>query len=93
MLLISFEELCQSAHIKQEFIVEIVDYGIAKPVSGEKTNEWVFDTGSVKWLKKAINLHLELEMDWFAVAMIIELLKQKEALKTENQYLRQRLER
>ncbi|MBT1450068.1 chaperone modulatory protein CbpM [Glaciecola sp. XM2] len=93
MLIISFDELCESHHIQQEFIIEIVDYGIAKPISGDSADQWQFETASVPWLKKAIDLYTMLEMDWFAVAMIIELLKQKEALAKENTQLKRRLER
>jgi len=93
MLIISVQELCQSQHIQQDFIIEIVEYGIAEPIKGNSAQEWVFDTTSVPWLKKAIDLHRELEIDWFAVAIIIELLKQKEALASENMRLQRRLGR
>jgi chaperone modulatory protein CbpM len=93
MLIISFDELCQSEQFNQELIIEIVDYGIAKPISGKSAHEWQFDTDSVRWLKTAIRLYNQLEIDWIAVAMIVELLKQKEALAVENEYLQRRLER
>jgi chaperone modulatory protein CbpM len=47
----------------------------------------------VHWLKKFIRLNRELEIDWVAVSMVIELLKQKEQLKQENQNLQRQLER
>lgn len=93
LLVISFEELCQSEQINQELVIEVVDYGIAEPVAGNSTEEWIFDTSSVRWLKKAIRLYNELEIDWVAVAMIVELLKQKEALAAENETLHRRLAR
>jgi chaperone modulatory protein CbpM len=93
LVIISFAELCQSEQINQELIVEVIDYGIANPISGTSSHDWVFDTGSVHWLKKAIRLYHELEIDWVAVAMIIDLLKQKEVLQAENEYLQRRLDR
>ena len=80
LLVISFEELCQVERLNQELIVEVIDYGIAEPVSGDDKNDWMFDTSSVRWVKKAITLYSQLELDWVAVAMIVELLKQKEML-------------
>jgi len=93
MLIISIEELCEAQHVTQDFIIEIVDYGIAEPISGERTEEWLFDTASARWLDKAIQLHQDLEIDWFAVAIIVELLKQKEALLSDNDLLQSRLQR
>lgn len=93
LLSISFEELCLIERLNQEMIVEVIDYGIAEPISGEGTNNWLFDTSSVRWVKKAIRLYDQLELDWIAVAMIIELLKQKEKLTAENEYLQRRLQR
>lgn len=93
LLVISFDELCEVEQINQELIIEVVDYGIAEPVAGNTTKEWIFDTSSVRWLKKAIGLYNELEIDWIAVAMIVELLKQKEALAAENETLQRKLAR
>ena len=93
LLRISFEELCQSERINQELIIEVVEYGISKPVEGNNQEDWLFDNNGVHWLKKAIGLYNELEIDWVAVAMIIELLKQKEQLTIENDQLHRRLKR
>lgn len=93
ILKISMSELCQSQRISRELVVEVVDYGIATPVEGSQQDEWVFDNNAVHWLKKAIRLNRELEIDWVAVAMVIELLKQKESLERENQQLLQQLKR
>lgn len=90
---ISFNELCQSAHIDEELVIEVVEYGIAEPVAGQSSQDWLFDSTNVHWLKKAIRLSRDMEIDWVAVAMVIELLKQKEALERENQQLQQQLSR
>ncbi|MBQ4831304.1 chaperone modulator CbpM [Alteromonas sp. CI.11.F.A3] len=93
LLIISFEELCHVERLDQEMIIEVIDYGIAEPISGDGTSNWIFDTNSVRWVKKAINLYSQLELDWVAVAMIVELLKQKEKLVVENENLQRRLTR
>lgn len=92
-LKITMTELCQSQSITQELVVEIVEYGIAEPIEGNQQKEWVFDSSSVHWLKKAIRLNRELEIDWVAVAMVIDLLRQKEALQRENKNLHLLLDR
>jgi len=93
ILRISVSELCQSQQISEQVIFEVVEYGIATPVAGDTSKEWVFDSNSVHWVKKAIGLNQQLEIDWVAVAMLIELLKQKEQLQRENQSLQHQLAR
>jgi chaperone modulatory protein CbpM len=93
ILRITSEELCQSKHITHELVVEVVDYGIVEPILGSGQDDWIFDPASAHWLKKAIRLYHELEIDWVAVAMVIELLKQKESLEAQNELLQRRLQR
>jgi chaperone modulatory protein CbpM len=86
-------ELCQLEQIEPDIIIEIVEYGIASPVKGESTSDWIFDTSSVHWIKKALRLQQDLELDWIAVALIIDLMQQKELLLRENECFQQQLER
>lgn len=85
---ISFFELCQLEGMESQLVIEIVEYGIIIPLnkSVEKadTNQWLFDTDSIHWLRKALRLHQDLEIDWVAVALVIDLMRQKEALQKEN---------
>ena len=94
---ISFNELCQFEGIESQLIIEIVEYGIVIPLNRnrDKTNyeQWLFDTGGLYWMKKALRLHLDLEIDWIAVAMVVELMRQKEALQKENELYQRQLRR
>jgi chaperone modulatory protein CbpM len=92
-LYMPLEELCLSADISQEAIIEVVEYGIVTPVEGETLSEWVFDLESAHWIKKAIKLSQQLQIDWVATAMVIELLKSKQQLEKENSQLKSRLSR
>jgi len=93
VLRISLRELCQCNEFTEQLIVEVVDHGIAQPVSGREVVDWEFDTSSVRWLRKAVRLHADLEIDWIAVATIIDLLQQNEALQKHNQAMAQQLKR
>tara|TARA_R110002072_G_scaffold172728_3_gene327022 strand:+ start:47848 stop:48183 length:336 start_codon:yes stop_codon:yes gene_type:complete len=94
---ISFDELCQLEGIEGHLIIEVVEYGIVVPLNKakEKSNEkqWLFDTGNLHWIKKALRLHHDLEIDWVAIAMVIDLMQQKEALQKENETYQRQLER
>lgn len=92
-LKITVSELCEAESIDETLLVQVVEYGIAQPVAGQNSQDWIFDTSSVHWLKKAVRLYQEMEIDWVAVAMVIELLKQKESLLKENQHLQEQLQR
>lgn len=93
VLSISLHELCQYEGLNEQLIVEVVEHGIARPVAGDDVVDWVFDTTSVHWLKKAVRLHYDLEIDWIAVAMVIELLQKNETLSRQNQCFEQQLRR
>lgn len=91
VLSITVHELCEYQGLTEQIIVEVVDHGIAQPVAGNQVVDWVFDTRSVRWLHKAVRLHHDLEIDWVAVAMVIDLLQQNEALQKQNQCIEQKL--
>jgi chaperone modulatory protein CbpM len=89
----ALDELCLSMGINQEVIIEVVEYGIAKPLEGDTLSEWVFDLESAHWIKKAIKLNQQLQIDWLATAMVIELMRKKQQLEKENTQLKARLSR
>ncbi|MEZ5570860.1 MAG: chaperone modulator CbpM [Halioglobus sp.] len=93
VLSISVQELCQCQGFTQQLIVEVVDHGIAQPMRGRNVVDWEFDTTSVHWLRKAVRLHDDLEIDWIAVAMVIDLLRRNEALQQQNERFEQQLRR
>jgi chaperone modulatory protein CbpM len=90
---IHLDEICLSADISQEAVVEVVEYGIVTPIDGDNLAEWVFDLESAHWIKKAIKLSQQLQIDWVATAMVIDLMKTKQQLENENTQLKSRLSR
>ncbi|MCP5162227.1 MAG: chaperone modulator CbpM [Hahellaceae bacterium] len=93
VLSISLRELCQFEGVESEIVIEMVEYGIVQPISGAAVHDWEFDSSSVYWLKKAFRLYQDLEIDWIAVAVVIDLMKQNEALRKENLSYEQQLRR
>lgn len=90
---LSLLELCQMEDLEESIIVEVVEHGIAEPVEGKEARAWVFDSTTVFWMQKAVRLHQDLEMDWIAVAMVIDLLQEKEQLEREIERYQQQLQR
>jgi chaperone modulatory protein CbpM len=93
LLKVTVHELCQYDSLSESLILEIVEHGIAQPIAGSGIADWVFDTANAHWLQKAARLHHDLEVDWIAVAMVIDLLQQKEALERKNLYFEKQLQR
>lgn len=90
---ISWQDLCLSAGLEHSILLEVIEHGIASPVSGNDAETWLFDAGIVNVVKKAGRLRDDLEIEWQAIALILELLQQRDQLQAENAQLRQRLSR
>ncbi len=94
---ISFDELCQIEGIESHLIIEIVEYGIVIPANKEDDRicyeRWLFDTDDIYWIKKALRLYQDLEIDWIATAMVIELMQQRDVLRKENETYQRQLKR
>ncbi len=56
-------------------------------------SDWEFETASVYWIKKAVRLHQDLEIDWLAVALLIDLIQQRDSLQREKEFFQQQLKR
>jgi len=93
LTVISLNELCQLEKIESHHIIEIVENGIVKPIANANSKEWEFETSSVHWIKKAVRLHQDLEIDWLAVALLIDLIQQRDALQREKDFFQQQLRR
>ena len=89
---LSLDELCEAVELPEKTFVELVEHGIISP-SGDSPSEWSFDLTMVSIAKRASRLHRDLELDWAAIAVIVELLDERDSLKSENSALKQRLQR
>ena len=90
---ITVSQLCECEGLSRSLLLDLVEYEIARPVAGSTIEDWIFDATSAQWMQRAIRLQRDLDIDWVAVAMLIDLLREREQLSYENRILRQRLER
>lgn len=93
MMRITVAEICEHEGISEQQVVTIVEYGIAEPLRGGSTADWEFDTATTAWVRRALRLRRDLELDWVATAALIDLLRQREHLRRENRALRRQLQR
>ena len=94
ILQLNADELCQSAELPVEYLLEIVEYGILQP-SGQPPAEWLFDAGALVVVKRALRLRrdLDLDLEWAGIALALELMAELEQLRHESSQLKQRLSR
>lgn len=90
---ITVSELCEREELSRPALVQLVQHDIAQPLAGSSIEDWIFDITSAHWMKRAIRLRRDLDIDWIAVSMLIDLLRERERLSQENRCLRQRLGR
>lgn len=90
---VSVAELCEREGVTATLVVELVELEIARPVAGDRAENWVFDATGARWLEKALRLHRELELDWVAIGVLVDLMRQRDQLLRENAGLRRRLAR
>ena len=90
---ISFYELCECMPLPQETVKDVIEHGIVEPVAGSDTQTWQFESHITTRLQKAIRLQRDLDINWQGIAMVLELLEERDRLIQENALLQQRLSR
>ncbi len=85
-------DMCLAIDLPEQAFIELVEHNIITP-QGISPEEWSFDLQMISVARRASRLHRDLDLEWSAVAMLLDLLEQRDRLLTENQDLRQRLER
>jgi chaperone modulatory protein CbpM len=83
-------ELTQSVRLSAETVITIVECGIVEP-RGEQPQQWLFEPQMVRMVQRACRLQRDLELDWPAVALALELIEDLQQLREENHRLRQQL--
>ena len=88
----TLQEVCQLGAFDEYFVIQCVEHGIAT-VSGQQRVEWLFPAHSVLRIRKAWRLHRDLDVHLGSLALLLELLEERDRLHQEVIELRQRLRR
>lgn len=92
MASLTLVDACHAIGLESQYVSEIVEYGIITP-DGESPDDWRFDLHMISTAKRALRLQRDLHLEWSAVALVLELLDEREQLRAENAMLLRRLER
>lgn len=91
-LTLRFDEACSALGIESRQVVKIVELGIIAP-GGASPEDWRFDPDMISTARRALRLRRDLHIDWSAVALVLDLLEERDRLQQENAALAQRLGR
>jgi len=76
---LSLRELCRFCHADEAWVVQLVEYGVLDPV-GTTVESWHFRGSSIVRAKKAHRLHQDLGVNAAGVAMLLDLLEERDAM-------------
>jgi chaperone modulatory protein CbpM len=87
---LTLTEVSQCVQLSVETVITIVDHGIVEP-RGAQPQEWLFAQDMLDTLRRAARLQQDLELDWEAIALALNLIEEVRTLRRENQRLRRQL--
>ncbi|MGI2108856.1 chaperone modulator CbpM [Shewanella frigidimarina] len=80
---LSSDELCECSDISSALLLELVEHSIAMPLEGEVIEQWRFSVENLHQVKKATRIQRDLALDWSGIALILQLLDERETLEHE----------
>ena len=70
---LSLHQLCHSATVEPEFILQLVEYEVLEP-QGEREVNWRFKAGDLARLRQAQRLMQDFELNLSGLALVMQLL-------------------
>jgi chaperone modulatory protein CbpM len=89
-MLFSMHEVCETTRLSPEQVIDLIEHGALAPI-GSRPEDWRFSATETNLIRRAERLHRELDVAWENIALVLQLLEQRDALRTEIVRLRQRL--
>ena len=83
---LTLSELCRFCHADDAWIVELVQHGVLEP-HGKGIEEWTFHAVHIARAKKAQRLNRDLGVNAAGVAVILDLLDERDALRRKLAWL------
>ncbi len=77
---LSLEDLCRFCHADEAWVIELVEYGVLEP-KGARVDSWQFRGPNIVRAKKARRLNRDLGINAAGVAMVIELLEERDQMR------------
>lgn len=75
---LTLPDLCRFCQVEQTWVIELVEHGVLTP-RGSETENWRFQGASIARAKKASRLRRDLGINVAGVALVLELLEERDA--------------
>jgi len=89
---LTLTEICEQLRLSESICVEMIDHGIVRP-AGRAPTDWSFDFEMIRLMQRALRLHSDLGLEWADVAVVNELIEERDRLLSENLLLKRQLSR
>lgn len=76
---LSLTDLCRFCHADETWVIELVEHGVLEPL-GSTSGNWRFVGTSIVRAKKARRLHRDLGVNIAGVALVLDLLEERDAI-------------
>ena len=76
---LTLTELSQFCHVQMDWVVSLVDYGVLDPI-GRDAGDWEFTPPNVLRARKARRLTHDLGLNLAGVALVLDLIEERDAL-------------
>jgi chaperone modulatory protein CbpM len=88
---LTLAEVTRNLRMSADTVSTLVNCGIVEP-QGEQPGQWLFEPQMVTVIQRASRLQRDLDLEWPAVALAMDLMEDLQRLRNENQRLRQQLD-
>ncbi|TVP60054.1 MAG: hypothetical protein EA349_01910 [Halomonadaceae bacterium] len=82
-LTLTLHQLCRDGRVHAEFVLELVEYGVIQPRSGQTPGEWRFAGDDLVRLQRALRLQRDLQVNLPGVALSLDLLEELQELRRQ----------
>jgi len=77
---LTLQQLCHSAAVEPEFVLELVEYEVLEP-QGQRAVSWRFQAGDLARLRRAQRLMRDFELNLTGLALVMRLLDEVSELR------------
>lgn len=83
---ITLEELCLSCHLSPDAINEFIEYDIISPINDD-AEQMLFDLMQLQRVQTALRLQRDFEVNMAGVALVLDLIEERDTLRTRTEFL------
>jgi chaperone modulatory protein CbpM len=95
-LVFTTHEICLESGLSVDSLIEVVEHGIVEPHNDHADTtpeQWTFTVNCLCTVQRATRLRSDLGLNWQGIALVLDLLEQRDRLTLENAALLKRLQR